>query len=128
MVVIVVFHPKHCCHDPDHSGYEGEVNKKKHMIENCPKIPPSFHRTWEIDCLLLAKNIFVFPITKQYGMFSVNRVKLTERSKALDLSSATHSVCSNSTLCNLILLIPCIDDWQDIRTHSNNVWTLLIVV
>ena len=68
MVVIVVFHPKHCCHDPDHSGYEGEENKKKHMIENCPKIPPSFHHTWEIDCLLLmrnAQNIFVDNITNR---------------------------------------------------------------
>ena len=69
----------------------------------------------EIDCLLLAKNIFVFPITKQYGMFSVNRVKLTERSKALDLSSATHSVCSNSTLCNLILLIQYIGDYISVN-------------
>ena len=48
-------------------------------------------------------------------MFLVNRVKLTERSKALDLSSATHSVCSNSTLCNLILLIPHIGDYISVN-------------
>ena len=113
--------------------------------------------SWKRCRLQTTSHLFVFPNTKQYGMFLVNRVKLTERSKALDLSSATHSVCSNSTLCNLILLIQYIGDyisvnvltfqkllkccieknififriffiWQDIRTHSNNVWTLLIVV